>query len=292
MPTSHAVRDRRDRCPGALRPWPADDGLLVRLRLVGGRLPARGLRALLALCERWGDGRIHLTSRANVQVRGLPSHGSGGPGGGGLAPEVLAAFEATGLLPSRSHELVRNIMVSPGTGIAGGRADLRGVAAALDAALLARARTAQLPGRFLFALDDGRGDLVDRPCDLGLVALNGTTAQLRIGEGLGPVTPLGDAVGALTGLALAFLRARGEGPAAPWHVRELAVPLAAPVPPDPGLPPATAPLPYGDVPAGRHVEIPGGTLTRALADELLATGLDLVVTPWHGVLIPAAEVPR
>ncbi|RKN04656.1 nitrite reductase [Streptomyces radicis] len=286
MLTPHAVRGRPDRCPGALRPWPADDGLLVRLRLVGGRLPARGLRALLALSERWGDGRIHLTSRANVQVRGLPSDG------GALAPEVLAAVEATGLLPSRSHELVRNVMVSPGTGLAGGRADLRGAAAELDAALLARARIAHLPGRFLFVLDDGRGDLVDRPCDLGLVALNGTTAQLRIGDGWGPVTPLGDAVGALTDLALAFLRARGEGPAAPWHVRELAVPLVAPVAPDPGLPPATAPLPYGDVPGGRHVEVADGALTRGLADELLATGVELVVTPWHGVLVPAPEALR
>ncbi|ONK14751.1 hypothetical protein [Streptomyces sp. MP131-18] len=284
MPISPAVRDRRDRCPGALRPWPAEDGLLVRLRLLGGRLPARGLRALLAIGERWGDGRVHLTSRANVQVRGLPSDG------GALTPEVLAAIEATGLLPSRSHELVRNIMVSPQTGLAGGRADLRGVAAGLDAALLAQARLAHLPGRFLFVLDDGRGDLLDRPCDLGLVALNGTTAQLRIGAALGPVVPLGDAADAVTELALAFLRARGEGPAAPWHVRELAVPLAAPTGPDPALPRARAPLPYGDVPGGRHVGIAGGTLTRGQVDELAATGADLVVTPWHGVLVPAAEV--
>ncbi|UCM87615.1 hypothetical protein [Streptomyces marincola] len=275
------ARDRPDRCPGALRPWPADDGLLVRLRLVGGRLTARGLRALLALSERWGDGRVHLTSRANLQVRGLPSDG------GALAPEVLAAIEATGLLPSRSHELVRNIMVSPQTGLAGGRADLRGVAAGLDAALLARERLAHLPGRFLFVLDDGRGDLLDRPCDLGLVALNGTTAQLRVGDGWGRTLPLGEAAAALADLALAFLRLRGEGPAAPWHVRELPKPPVPPAEPDPALPRAGAALPYGDVPGGRHVGIPGGTLTRELVEELTAAGADLVVTPWHGVLVPA-----
>ena len=31
-----ASRTRGDLCPGALRPWPADDGLLIRLRLIGG----------------------------------------------------------------------------------------------------------------------------------------------------------------------------------------------------------------------------------------------------------------
>lgn len=32
-------RARGDLCPGALRPWPADDRMLVRLRMVGGHLP-------------------------------------------------------------------------------------------------------------------------------------------------------------------------------------------------------------------------------------------------------------
>ena len=45
------VRDRPDACPGALRTHRAADGLLVRLRLPGGRLPsgsARGLADVVA----------------------------------------------------------------------------------------------------------------------------------------------------------------------------------------------------------------------------------------------------
>ncbi|WP_150241005.1 nitrite reductase [Nocardiopsis quinghaiensis] len=308
-PPSSALRTRRDRCPGALRPWPADDGLLVRLRLVGGRIPARSLRALAAVADDYGAGRIHVTGRANVQLRALPGRD------GRLAPGVLRALERTGLLPSPTHELVRNVMVSPCTGLVdegvggprleggaaaggrplrvrGGRADLRPVAAALDGLLCAAQHRAALPGRFLFVLDDGRGDLLDRSCDLGLVALDEHVAQLRIGEGWGPLTPLGEAADALVRLADEFLERRGGGPAAPWHVAELTSPLTDPVPPDPRLPDPAPPLPYGPLPGGgRHVPVPGDGLDRsaaeALAEEAVAAGHgQLVVTPWRGVLIP------
>lgn len=286
MPDPTACRNRPDRCPGVLRPWAADDGLLVRLRLVGGLVRAESLRRLLVVSEAYGDGRIHLTGRANLQLRALPSYE------GALPPEVLAAIEATGLLPSRSHELVRNVMVSPQSGLAGGRADVRPVAEALDAALLADPGLGELPGRFLFALDDGHGDLLDRTCDLGLVALDREAAQLRVGAAFGPVVPLADAAGRLVTLAREFLTARGDGPTAPWHVRELATGLVAPCPPDPRLPGPGGPLPYGAVPGGRHVRVPDGVLDRTRVDRLAAAADRLVVTPWRGVLVSTSpEVP-
>ncbi|MGW9349102.1 nitrite reductase [Nocardiopsis flavescens] len=281
-----APRTRRDRCPGVLRPWPADDGLLVRLRLVGGRLPARSLTALAAVAREYGSGRVHVTGRANLQVRALPGRD------GRLDPGALRALEATGLLPSRSHELVRNIMASPLTGLSGGRADLRPVAAALDAALCAAPHRAALPGRFLFVLDDGRGDLVERPCDLGLTALDGETARLRAGGLHGPAVPLTRAADALVRLADAFLERRGDGPAAPWHVAELPAPLCAPEPADPRLPAPAPPPPYGPLPGGgHHVPVPPEGLdtaaAQALAGSVRAAGGDaLVVTPWRGVVVP------
>ncbi|MFD6949619.1 nitrite reductase [Nocardiopsis sp. TSRI0078] len=326
QPPAPAPRTRRDRCPGALRPWPADDGMLVRLRLVGGRLPARSLRALAAVADEHGSGRVHVTGRANVQLRALPGRD------GRLAPEVLRAIEETGLLPSPAHELVRNVMVSPCTGLTGGgageegsrheggaasggrpvgvearsdaersperrrarggRADLRPVAAALDGLLCAAPHRAALPGRFLFVLDDGRGDLLDRSCDLGLVALDEHVAQLRIGEEWGPLTRLDEAAACLVRFADAFLERRGDGPTAPWHVAELPSPLTDPAPPDPRLPDPAPPLPYGPLPeGGRHVPVPAEGLDRpaaeALAEEALAAGHgELVVTPWRGVLVP------
>lgn len=273
-------RSRRDRCPGVLRPWPAADGLLVRLRLIGGRVSSASLRALLAVAEEFGDGRIRLTVRANLQVRGFPGKD------GVLAPEALAAVEATGLLPSHSHELARNVMCSPQSGLAGGRADLRPAAVMLDSLLCAEERLAELPGKFLFVLDDGRGDLIDHGCDLGLVALDRRAAQLRVGAGWGAVVPVGEAPARLAALAGEFLRRRGSGPAAAWHVAELPAPLSPPLPPDPRLPATAGPLPYGPAPGGRHVPAPGGVLDRAAVAALTDGVPEVIVTPWRGVLVP------
>ena len=284
MPTSRRVR--ADRCPGALRPWPAEDGLLVRLRLIGGLIGSTALRSLAAVAEQYGDGDVHLTSRANLQVRGLPGSD------GALAPEALAALEATGLLPTRTHELVRNVMVSPQSGSGGGRADLRTAAADLDRLLCAEPVLATLPGRFLFVLDDGRGDLLDRECDLGLVALDDTSAQLRIGPGWGPVVPLAEAAAEIAALATTFARRRGSGPDAPWHVAELAAPLAPARPPDPRLPASAGPLPYGPVLGGTHVAVPDGVLTRARIARLTDGVPTVIVTPWRGLLVPDRLVPE
>lgn len=275
-----ATRTRADRCPGALRPWQAADGLLVRLRLIGGRVPSRALRSLVEVAEEYGDGRVHTTSRANLQVRAFP--GSEGR----LSSEALVALERTGLLPTRTHELVRNVMVSPQTGLAGGCSDLRSVARELDDRLCADPDLAALPGRFLFVLDDGRGDLLTRTCDLGLVALDAMLAQLRVGTGWGSTVPIAQAAGRIAELAHEFVVRRGSGPAAAWHVSELGESLVEPRAPEPDLPEPARPLPFGSVPGGRHIEVSKTGLDRRSIDDLTAAVDHVIVTPWRGVLIP------
>jgi precorrin-3B synthase len=284
--TPGVERVRRDLCPGVLRPWPADDGALVRIRLVGGRVSPIELSALSRVAAQHGDGDVHLTGRANLQLRGLPSTD------GALPEHLVEAIAETGLLPSRTHELVRNIMVSPLSGVSGGRADLWPVARELDERLCSDASLSTLAGRFLFVLDDGRGDLVHRDTDLGAVALDATTAQVRLGSrSWGRVVPTSSLAKTLTELAREFVRARGHGPTASWHVDELTTPLAEPTEPDPRTDVSNPPPEFGPLGAVEHVEAPGGVLDPALVARLVAQagGRDLVVTPWRGVLVTGAR---
>jgi precorrin-3B synthase len=282
-------RRRADRCPGITRPWLADDGALVRVRLVSGTLPTAALAALVDLATVFGDGDLHLTSRANLQLRAVPHTD------GRLPDTFVEGVRAAGLLPSASHELVRNVMTSALSGRIGGRADLRAVAADLDRLLLADPSCADLAGRFLFLLDDGRGDLLDRASDVAVVAVDDAHGQLRAGtDQWGPVVPLAHAAEAVHGLTRRFLAARGTGPTAAWHVDELDGPLLDgdrdPRTRVTGEQPPYGVLVQGDGRLVEHLEVPGGRLTPDLAARLLArAGDEVVVTRWRSVLLPDLE---
>ena len=130
--------------------------MLARVRLPGGLVDAAQLRVLARLADELGDGRIELTSRGNVQLRGLAAD---------AASPLTSELVQAGLLPSLSHDQVRNVLASPLAGLDRGT-DLTGIVRALDAALCARPRLAELSGRFLFAIDDGRGDVAGLGADV------------------------------------------------------------------------------------------------------------------------------
>jgi precorrin-3B synthase len=71
-------------------------------------------------------------------------------------------------------------------------------------------------------------------------------------------------------------------------VDELTTPLVPAVSPDPRAGVVSAPLPYGAVEGGTHVPVPDGVLDEA-AVQRLTPHAGLVVTPWHGVLVPDGE---
>lgn len=73
------IRTTADRCPGILRPWPADDGALVRIRIPGGRIANHALRSLADAADLYGEGALALTSRANLQLRSVTSEPDGRP---------------------------------------------------------------------------------------------------------------------------------------------------------------------------------------------------------------------
>ena len=150
-----------DACPGVLRLHEAADGYLARVRLPGGRIDAAGMGAV-AEAATLGNGIVELTSRAGLQVRGLPAGGAEG------VAEILGAG---GLLPSVAHDRVRNIVAPP----LGGRsreavAEIDAIVDEVDRALCADLELAELPGRFLFGVDDGSRALDPLRADVELAA--------------------------------------------------------------------------------------------------------------------------
>lgn len=143
MPAGHMPDPVVDACPGLLRLHEAGDGLLARVRLPGGRLDVRAARAVAELAAS-GNGIVELTSRANLQVRGLTD--------AALAERLLTA---AGLLRSPAHDRVRNIVASPLAGRLDGAVAVDAIVDELDDAICADPALAGLPGRFLFAVDDG-----------------------------------------------------------------------------------------------------------------------------------------
>jgi precorrin-3B synthase len=273
-----------------LRLTEAADGFLARVRLPGGLADAERLRALARLAADLGDGRIELTSRGNVQLRGLAADAAG-PLTDGLAQ--------AGLLPSFSHDRVRNVLASPLAGLDRG-ADLTGIVRALDAALCARTRLAQLPGRFLFAIDDGRGDVAGLGADVVAVVEPGGAVV----NGLWVRPAEVPIVDVMLAFAEAFLDLKADSGGTAWRVSDLpggpervrslvAVRLGLAATPRATVA-MTAARPVGLV-AGREAGggsavllAPIGRLTAAqvtwIADRV--AGRAARITPWRSIVLP------
>jgi precorrin-3B synthase len=269
-----------DACPGALQVHQAADGALVRIRLPGGMISAEQLAALAGISNELGSGTLELTARGNVQVRAIT--------------DVAAAAEAiagAGLLPSATHERVRNIVASPLSGRVGGLADVRGWVGELDTAICAEPRLAELGGRFWFGLDDGRGDVSGLRPDVGVHVLDDGVALLLAGRDTGlrvsEVSDVTDVVSALVEVALRFVEVRGTS----WRITELTDPTTL----LPGTELGAAFPPVTDPPVGwigqddgrvtLGAAVPLGVLPARVAEYLAAIEAPLVITPWRSVLV-------
>ena len=173
-------------CPGALRPMDSGDGLIVRVKPRGGRLGLDQVRAIARAALRYGNGALDLTSRANLQIRGVTEAGLPG------LTDVLQDF---GLLdPSAEAEAVRNVIASPLAGLDATAAfDVRPAVAALEARLVDETALHALPAKFGIVVDDGgmfglgdvagdirfdaRRDGEDRYFEIGLGGQDGHAAR-------------------------------------------------------------------------------------------------------------------
>lgn len=142
-------------CPGALTPMPAGDGLILRIRPHASRLLPHQALALADLAEGFAQGGIELTSRANLQLRGVA--------GGDLAA-LQAGLRRAGLIdPDPETERRRNILCTP---IWRAGDETLALAGELHERL---AELPRLPAKFGFAIDSGPA-----------AVLGGASADIRI----------------------------------------------------------------------------------------------------------------
>ncbi|MDX8033232.1 hypothetical protein SK803_23695 [Lentzea sp. BCCO 10_0856] len=246
------MRTTPDACPGAVELHQAADGGLARIRVPGGTLSAAQWDVVRLAALELGSGSVELTSRANLQIRGLAD-----------GVELGARLAAAGLLPSSTHERIRNIIAAP-------LEDNQALVDEIDAALCADPVLASLPGRFLVTVGasvSGLGGDFGLVEDVFLVA--GTDTGVRVS----------DPVDAVVTAARLFQEIRGSA----WRLSEV----------DDGVRKITEHL--GTTSDGSFTPVvtpvapspttPGVPLGRLDAHQL--PGVPIRLTPWRSLVVPA-----
>jgi precorrin-3B synthase len=195
---------------------PTGDGLLVRVHPPLGKLTAGQLQAIATTARSCGNGLLDVSSRGNLQIRGVFAHSHQA-----LVEQLVAAGLAG---PAQ-----RRTIVSPLAGLdPTDRIDAAALAMRIEAAL----RTVEgLPGKLAIALDGGgRFPLVELDAEIYAVAVSSSSIAVGLAAADGPrwcgtttpaalpsalvamLTDFADAVGVAQSLAMrdapADLRAR------------------------------------------------------------------------------------
>lgn len=283
------------RCPGALQPMESGDGLIVRVRPHLSRISLVQLETLASAAERFGDGNLYLSNRANVQLRGVS---------GDEHSALLDVLARAGLVDSDARvEAIRNIQMSPAVELSAHAALAAGLVARLEDALAKNEALYRLPGKFgiavqagneidtaglsdiTFLVQDDRIVMVLEGALDQAILFSGTnaaaegfvsvaTAFLRLREALPEMRRMRDAAGLLGVEAVA----KEAGFAAVAH----------------GLSVAEAPAPVGDLGEAFGIGFAYGEVTR---EELLEiTGLmrresiaEASISPHRALVFPASE---
>jgi ferredoxin-nitrite reductase len=167
---------------------PAEDAFMCRLRLPGGIVSAHQLRGIADIAARHAAGFADVTTRANLQLRGIAADR-------GL--EVLTGLQDLGIVPrGAGADNVRNVTGSPTAGIDPHELyDTRPLTRALHHHILQHRELYGLPRKFNVAFDGGG--------DVGVLEDTNDVAFSAVAVGEGRAVPAGVwfrlAVGGITG---------------------------------------------------------------------------------------------
>lgn len=274
-------------CPSAHRPMMSGDGLVLRLRPMAGRISVTQARALADLADLYAGGEVELTSRANVQMRGLTAQACAQ-----MMPELLRLGLAS---EDPALDARRNITISPSCAPQIAESITRALIAGL-----ADSRFETLPSKFGFLVDLGeRRALGQISGDIRLEAAASGAILVRADgcETGRDFADAGAAVDAALELAAWFLTSGGVGADGrgrmAQHLRRCRAMNTAPLPahfcgaarPNPDI----APLRPGvQESGGLCLGAPFGRFSAAaLRHTARAAGRgDLYITPFRMIYLP------
>jgi ferredoxin-nitrite reductase len=150
-------------CPSLFNAATAQDGILSRIRLPAGLITSTQCEVLTEVVNKFGNGEIQITNRANLQIRTSQA----------LTEEALLDLQDYGLASSNeSTDGLRNMMASPSAGIdAHAKINTIPLVKAWNFYLLQHPELAILSNKFSICFDGSEAIRVsDRPNDICLVA--------------------------------------------------------------------------------------------------------------------------
>lgn len=264
-------------CPSAHRPMMSGDGLVVRVRPRLARLTADQVVGLCDVAERYGNGTIDLTNRANLQVRGVAEADH---------MPMLNDLAALDLLDAEPGiERKRNILITPLYRDGDLTAQLAGELTERLAELL------DLPAKFGFAIDTGDAPLLSaNSADIRLERGTEGLVLRADGSSTGRAVDAGNAVECLIALAHWFVQNHTpDFRRMATLVQNVALPKewqgTVPLPAGQALHPGTTPL-------GAVYGAPFGALPADALRELIhsSNATALRVTPWRLILLETAQL--
>ncbi len=259
-------------CPDAWRPMMAGDGLLVRVRPPLGQLTRAQVLGLSEAATTHGSGQIDLTTRANLQIRGVRE--------ASWQSLIDALLDLALIDPDPTKEARANTLVAPDWSAGD---DTHRIAEELRTRL---PELPDLPGKVGFAIDAGAAPVLqDGPADFRIERATSGTLILRAdGRSLGTLLSPGSEVDHLIALAHWFVESGGiasgrmvrhGAPLPGW-----AAATTAPAATAPNVQPGPHPLGIAlGLPFGR---ISATTLTCLVEAETAIEAIRL--TSWHIVI--------
>ncbi|MGR3713699.1 MAG: cobalamin biosynthesis protein CobG [Shimia sp.] len=265
-------------CPGAYRPMMSGDGLVVRVRPVLARLAQEQVFGLCDTALAFGSGLIDLTSRSNLQIRGVAEENH---------QAVLDRLQELDLLPDDPVlEGRRNILIAPMLSKGDDTAQL-----ATD--LMARlGDLPELPAKMGYAIDtDAARQFTQNSADFRFErTVTGDLILRADGMSRGRAVTVDTAIDALIEMADWFVKTGGrENRRMARHTSLTALPAdwQAVLPAAPALP-----LAPGQTAIGAVFGVAFGQIDAdALKTLMTATAANaLRVTPWRLFLLEGAEM--